>query len=69
MAILRINEEPTAARIEEVWLRLKQRLPLAYLRPKTGRGYIDFLTDASRDKLREVQDWLRYCGCNSELRE
>ncbi len=69
MAVLRINEDPTPARSEEVWLRIKQRLPLAYLRLKTGRGYIDFLTDASREKLREVRDWLHYCGCNAELRD
>jgi hypothetical protein len=42
---------------------------LAYLRPKTGKHYIDFFLDVKRDTLSELQAWLSYCGWDTEIAE
>lgn len=69
MALLRINAEPKSDLTEQILRHLRHRLPFAYLKPRTGRGRIDFVLDVSREKLAELQAWLRYCGWDAEISE
>lgn len=69
MALLRINAEPKGELTEQILCQLRHRLPFAYLKPRTGRGRIDFVLDVSREKLNELRTWLNYCGWDAEISE
>lgn len=67
MHVLRINTEPKLAHTEEVLRQIRYRLPLAYLKPRTGKGFIDFTLDVPAETLAQLKSWLLYCGWDAEI--
>jgi hypothetical protein len=67
MPILRFNTEPKLSHIEKALEQLRHRLPLAYLKPRTGKNYMDFMLDINDDAMEELRTWLLYCGWDTEV--